>query len=77
MATNWITNVKDATPAGLGMRGDSRCVSCGKTMPMCWDTVCTACGDTSCYACSIQRGGRWYCKKHSRETVSPGGSRAA
>jgi len=45
--------------------GDSVCVSCGKDMPGCWDTVCSVCGDTSCYNCSYSDDHFWYFKKHT------------
>jgi hypothetical protein len=68
----WITNVRDATPVPMvntegqsftGHRGDSICVTCGKEMSGCWDTVCHECGDTSCYHHSHELDGHWFCEK--------------
>lgn len=44
-------------------KGHSVCVTCGKDMPICWDTVCFICGDTSCYDCSYENNYLWYCPK--------------
>ncbi len=43
--------------------GHSVCNSCGKDMPVCWDTVCLSCHHTFCYDCSVTVGNRWYCKE--------------
>lgn len=61
---HWITNFKDATKIGNAYWGDSLCVTCGKEMSKCWDTVCAECGDTSCYEHSYQDGRNWMCEKH-------------
>ena len=45
-------------------KGHSVCVSCGKDMLVCWDTVCFVCGDTSCYDCSHSDNIHWFCDKH-------------
>jgi hypothetical protein len=58
-----ITNLAKADQV---QKGHSVCVSCGKDMPICWDTVCFKCGDTSCYACSDCDREYWFCKKHRR-----------
>jgi len=67
---SWITNFRDATLSehktmqGSPMHhGNSICVTCGKKMPRCWDTVCVDCGDTSCYECSFSTKEHWYCAK--------------
>jgi len=44
-------------------KGHSVCVTCGKDMPVCWDTVCYKCRNTSCYNCSTSSKNFWYCKK--------------
>ncbi len=46
-------------------KGHSVCNSCGKDMPVVWDTVCSICRFTFCYDCSVERDGRWYCEKHA------------
>jgi len=58
-----ITNIRGSKD---GHSGHSRCVTCGKDMPGCWDTVCATCGDTSCYKCSTERNGHWHCSRHSK-----------
>ena len=58
---NRITNIKKSSTI---QKGHSVCVSCGKDMPICWDTVCYKCGDTSCYECSTNINNKWYCKNY-------------
>lgn len=63
----WITNYNDRRflPVGeiwMGAYG-ACCISCGKKMSRIWETVCYACGDTSCYDHSIAVEGHWYCLK--------------
>ena len=71
-----ITNVmkNDAlicTKNGVNIYGGhSVCVSCGKDMPGCWDTVCSVCGNTSCYDCSHSDTANWFCKKHNPTLIS-------
>ncbi len=43
--------------------GHSVCNTCGKDMPICWDTVCWGCRDTSCYEHSHTANGYWFCEK--------------
>lgn len=69
----WITNVKNATAYQrtnafngkplITYGGNAICVTCGKKMPGCWDTVCAICGDNSCYDHSTAIDGHWYCEK--------------
>ena len=64
----WIKNVLHSEAVMqdgrmVGRQGHSICVTCGKRMPVCWDTACYYCGDTSCYDHSIERDGKWLCLK--------------
>lgn len=45
--------------------GSSSCVTCDKEMTGCWDTVCWACGHTSCYehAHTFYGDDRWFCAR--------------
>lgn len=64
----WIINIKDAT---INLDGsvtactanNSRCITCGKDMPIIWDTVCAMCGGTLCYDHSTVVDGHWSCTK--------------
>ncbi len=82
MTTKWITHIRDAdfvvfknaAPSPnpewcVGGKGSSICQSCGKEMPVCWDTVCAHCGGTFCYDCSVGVDGHWFCKRDRAKGV--------
>ncbi|MCK5138486.1 MAG: hypothetical protein KAQ85_01465 [Thermodesulfovibrionia bacterium] len=48
---------------GESISGHSVCNDCGKDMPVCWDVVCSKCGKTFCYGCSVTKDDKWFCNK--------------
>jgi len=50
------------TPDQHVYKGTSQCHTCGKTMVICWDTVCSKCHKTFCYNHSYEVDGKWVCE---------------